>query len=73
MENIKEYQHYLEALNEEKSAMERRNAIIRLYECKTDECVYYLKEIIADKENQFPNWLKTIAREYYVELCLEFL
>ena len=73
MENTKEYQRYLEALDEEKSAMERRNAIKRLYECKTDECVYYLKEIIADRDNQFPDWLKIIAREYYVELCLEFL
>lgn len=73
MENTKEYQHYLEALDEEKSAMERRNAIKRLYECKTDECVYYLNEIIADRDNQFPDWLKNIAREYYVELCLEFL
>ena len=73
MENIKEYQHYLEALDEEKSAMERRNAIKRLYECKTDECVYYLNEIMADRDNLLPDWLKNIAREYYVELCLEFL
>jgi hypothetical protein len=73
MENCKGYQHYLEALDENKSALERRNAIKRLYECKTEECVYYLNEIIADRDNQFPDWLKNIAREYYVDLCLEFL
>lgn len=73
MDNNKESQYYLEALDEEKSAMERRNAIKWLYDCKTDECVYYLNEIIADRENRLPDWLKNIAREYYVQLCLEFL
>jgi hypothetical protein len=73
MENCKEYQYYLEALDEKKSALERRNAIKRLYECKTEECVYCLNEIIVDRENKFPDWLKNIARDYYVDLCLEFL
>jgi hypothetical protein len=73
MEESQEYQLYLEALDEERSAWGRRTAVKRLHECKTEECVYYLKEIIADKDNVLPVWLKKIAREYYVTLCLEFL
>ena len=73
MDDSGEYQLYLEALDEERSAWGRRTAVKRLYECKTDECVYYLNEIIADRDNVLPDWLKSIAREYYVELCLEFL
>jgi hypothetical protein len=72
-DNIREHQLYLEALDENKSALERRNAIKRLYECRTEECLYYLNEIIIDRDRLAPDWLKTIAREYYVELCLEFL
>lgn len=70
MDDSKEHELYCEALNDEKSALERRNAIKRLYECRTEESLYYLNEIIVGKE---PDWLKKIAREYYVELCLEFL
>ena len=73
MDDSGEYQLYLEALDEERSAWGRRTAVKRLYECKTDECVYYLNEIIADRDNVLPDWLKSIAREFYVELCLEFL
>jgi hypothetical protein len=70
MDDSKEYQLYHEALNDEKSALERRNAIKRLYECRTEESLYYLNEILVGEE---PDWLKKIAREYYVDLCLEFL
>lgn len=73
MEECNEYLLYSEALDDERSAWGRRTAVKRLYECKTEECVYYLKEIIADKDNVLPDWLKKIAREYYVSLCLEFL
>lgn len=73
MEDNNEHQLYLEALDEERSAWGRRTAVKRLYEYKTEECVYYLKEIITDKANVLPEWLKKIAREYYVTLCLEFL
>jgi hypothetical protein len=73
MEDSKEHQLYLEALDEERSAWGRRTAVKRLYECKTEECVYYLKEIITDEDNVLPEWLKKIARENYVTLCLEFL
>jgi hypothetical protein len=73
MEECKEYLLYSEVLDEERSAWGRRTAVKRLYECKTEECVYYLKEIIADKDNVLPDWLIKIAREYYVSLCLEFL
>ena len=73
MDNIREYQLYLEALDENKSAFERRNAIKRLYECKTEESLYYLNEIIVDRDGLVPDWIKKIAREYYVDLCLEYL
>jgi hypothetical protein len=73
MDDIKEYRLYLQALDENKSALERRNAIKLLYECKTEECLYYLKEIIVDREGVLPDWLKIIAKDYYVDLCLEFL
>ncbi len=70
MDDSKEYQLYHEALSDEKSALERRNAIKRLYECRTEESLYYLNEILVGNE---PDWLKKIAREYYADLCLEFL
>ena len=73
MDNIREYQLYLEALDENKSAFERRNAIKRLYECRTEESLYYLNEIIVDRDGLVPDWIKKIAREYYVDLCLEYL
>lgn len=73
MYKSREHQYYLEALDENKSAMERRNAIKRLYACKTEETVYYFNEILADKKNDVPDWLKLIVKDYYVDLCLEFL
>jgi hypothetical protein len=73
MDNIREHQLYLQALDENKSALERRNAIKWLYECRTEECLYYLKEIIVDSEGMLPDWLKIIAKDYYVDLCLEYL
>jgi hypothetical protein len=73
MDNIREYQLYLEALDENKSAFERRNAIKRLYECRTEESLCYLNEIIVDWDGLVPDWIKKIAREYYVDLCLEYL
>src|SRR5665647_2721109 len=72
MDNIREYQLYLEALDENKSAFERRNAIKRLYECRTEESLYF-NEIIVDSDGLVPDWIKKIAREYYVDLCLEYL
>jgi len=68
-----EYQLYLEALDEERSAWGRRTAIKRLCECRTEESLYYLNEVIVDRYCLAPEWLKKIAREYYVDLCLEFL
>jgi hypothetical protein len=73
MNNFKEYQYFLESLDEKKSALERRNAVKRLYECRTEESLYYLNEIIVDRDNLVPDWLKNVTREYYVDLCLEFL
>ncbi len=73
MDNIREYQLYLQALDGNKSALERRNAIKWLYEYRTEECLYYLKEVITDREGVLPDWLKIIAKDYYVDLCLEFL
>jgi hypothetical protein len=73
MENSKEYQLYLEALDDERSSWGRRTAIKRLSECRTVESLYYLNEIIIDKNCMVPDWLKKIAKEYYVDLCLEFL
>lgn len=73
MEDSKEYQLYLEALDEDRSAWGRRTAVKRLCDCRTEESLYYIKEIIVDRYSQVPDWLKKIAREYYVALCLEFL
>lgn len=73
MENSIEYQFYLEALDDERSAWGRRTAIRRLHDCKTEESLYYLNELIVDRHCLVPDWLKRIAREYYVSLCLEFL
>jgi hypothetical protein len=73
MDNSKEYQLYLEALNDERSSWGRRTVIKRLSECRTEESLYYLNEIIIDKNCMVPDWLKKIGREYYVDLCLEFL
>jgi len=73
MEDSREYQLYLEALDSERSAWGRRTAIKRLCDCKTEESLYYLNELIVDRYLLVPDWLKRIAREYYVSLCLEFL
>lgn len=73
MDDSKEYQLYLEALDEERSAWGRRTAVKRLSELKTEESLYYLNELIVDRYCLVPGWLKKIAREYYVCLCLEFL
>ena len=73
MNDSKEYQLYLEALDEEMSAWARRTAVKRLSEFKTEESLYYLNELIVDRYCLVPDWLKKIAREYYVCLCLEFL
>lgn len=73
MEDSKEYKLYLEALDEERSAWGRRTAIKRLSECKTEESLYYLNELIVDRYFIVPDWLQKIAKEYYVCLCLEFL
>lgn len=73
MENSIEYQLYIEVLDDERSAWGRRTAIRRLSECKTEESLYYLNELIVDRYCLVPDWLKKIAREYYVSLCLEFL
>ena len=73
MDKSKEYQLYLEALDDDRSSWGRRTAIKRLNECRTEESIYYLNEIIIDKNCMVPDWLKKIAREYYVDLCLEFL
>ncbi|MGB9927237.1 MAG: hypothetical protein ACPK85_02380 [Methanosarcina sp.] len=73
MENSREYELYLEALDEERSAWGRRTAVRRLCECRTEESLYYLNELIIDRYGLVPDWLKTIAKEYYVDLCLEFL
>lgn len=73
MDDSKEYQLYLEALDEERSAWSRRTAIKRLSECKTEESLYYLNELVVDRYFLVPDWLKKVAREYYVSLCLEFL
>jgi hypothetical protein len=73
MDDSKEYLLYLEALDEERSAWGRRTAIRRLCNCKTEESLYYLNEIIVDRYCILPDWLKKIARQYYVDLCLEFL
>lgn len=55
MDNIREYQLYLQALDGNKSALERRNAIKWLYEYRTEECLYYLKEVITDREGVLPD------------------
>lgn len=73
MDDSKEYLLYLEALDEERSAWGRRTAIKRLCNCKTEESLYYINELIIDRYCQVPDWLKRIAREFYVSLCLEFL
>jgi len=73
MEDSKEYQLYLEALDNERSAWGRRTAIKRLCDCRTEESLYYLNELVVDRYCLVPDWLKKIAREYYVSLCLEFL
>jgi hypothetical protein len=73
MNDSKEYQLYIEALDDERSSWGRRTAIKRLSEYRTEESLYYLNEIIADRNYLVPDWLKKIAREYYVDLCLEFL
>jgi hypothetical protein len=73
MDDSREYQLYLEALDEERSAWGRRTAIKRLCDCRTEESLYYLNEIIIDRYCLVPDWLKKIAREFYVDLCLEFL
>ncbi|MDD3247426.1 MAG: hypothetical protein PHF18_11355 [Methanosarcina sp.] len=73
MNDSKEYQLYLEALDEENSAWKRRTAVKRLSEFKTEESLYYLNELIVDRYCLVPDWLKRVAREYYVCLCLEFL
>jgi hypothetical protein len=73
MEDSKEYQLYLEAFDDERSSWGRRIAIKRLSECRTEESLYYLNEIIIDRNGLVPDWLKKISREYYVDLCLEFL
>ncbi|WP_240664673.1 hypothetical protein [Methanosarcina sp. MSH10X1] len=73
MEDSKEYQLYLEALDDERSAWSRRTAVKRLCDFKTEESLYYLNELIVDRYSLVPDWLKRIAREYYVSLCLEFL
>ena len=73
MDDSKEYQLYLEALDDERSSWGRKTAIKRLSECRTEGALYYLNEIIIDKNFIVPDWLKKVAREYYVELCLEFL
>ncbi|AKB11910.1 hypothetical protein SAMN02910340_01369 [Methanosarcina thermophila] len=71
--NSREYQLFLEALDDERSAWGRRTAVRRLCDCKTEEALYYLNELIVDRYCLVPEWLKKIAREYYVSLCLEFL
>jgi hypothetical protein len=73
MDDSKEYLLYLEALDEERSAWGRRTAIKRLCNCKTEESLYYINELIVDRYCQAPDWLKRIAKEYYMSLCLEFL
>jgi hypothetical protein len=73
MDDSREYQLYLEALDEERSAWGRRSAVKRLCNCGTEESLYYINEIIVDRYGLAPDWLKKIAREYYVALCLEFL
>jgi len=73
MENSKEYQLYLEALDDERSAWGRRTAVKRLCDCGTEESLYYLNELVVDRYCMVPEWLKKIAREYFVCLCLEFL
>lgn len=73
MENSREYQLYLETLDNERSAWGRRTAVRRLFDCKTEESLYYLNELIVDRYCIVPDWLKRIAREHYVSLCLEFL
>ncbi|MCQ1536314.1 hypothetical protein FTO70_11615 [Methanosarcina sp. KYL-1] len=73
MDNNREYELYLEALDNESPAWGRRTAIKRLCDCRTEEALYYLNEIVVDRYCLVPEWLKRIAREYYVSLCLEFL
>jgi hypothetical protein len=73
MENSREYELYLEAFDNERSAWSRRTAVKRLCNCGSEEALYYLNEIIVDRYCVAPEWLKRIAREYYVSLCLEFL
>ncbi|AKB19901.1 MULTISPECIES: hypothetical protein [unclassified Methanosarcina] len=73
MDDSKEYQLYLEALDEENSAWKRRTVVKKLSEFKTEESLYYLNELVVDRYCVVPDWLKKIAREYYVCLCLEFL
>lgn len=73
MDDSKEYQIYLEALDEERSAWSRRTAVKKLSELKSEESLYYLNELVVDRYCVVPDWLKKIAREYYVCLCLEFL
>lgn len=73
MENSKEYELYLDAIDENAPAWYRRNAVKRLCNCKTEEALYYLKEIIVDRYCLLPDWLKRTAKEQYVSLCLEFL
>ena len=73
MDDSSEYQLYLEALDEDRSAWGRRTAVKRLCNCGTEESLYYINELIVDKYSMVPDWLKRIAREHYVALCLEFL
>ena len=73
MENSREYELYLKALDNGRSAWSRRTAVRRLSDCENEEALYYLNEIIVDRYCVVPEWLKRIARKYYVSLCLEFL
>jgi transcription-repair coupling factor (superfamily II helicase) len=73
MENSKEYELYLDAIDGNATAWYRRNAVKRLSNCRNEEALYYLKEIIVDRYCLLPDWLKKVAKENYVSLCLEFL
>ncbi len=73
MGNSKEYELYLAALDNGNSLWGRRRAIKRLSKCGTEEALYYMNELVLDRHYLLPEWIKRIAREYYVCLCLEFL
>jgi hypothetical protein len=72
MDDSKEYKIYLEALDEERSAWGRRTAIKRLSECKTEESLITLTNLLLTGIFWFQTGLKGLQENIMSPCALSF-